>query len=185
MKKHVCPWYLGYLLANPLRRLYQNPEKILSPYIKQGMKVLEVGPGMGFFSLPMAMLVGASGRIFCVDLQEKMLQNLQRRAKKANLFDRIETCLCSESSLNMNNLAGSMDLALVFAVVHEVPDQDHLLKEVYYALKKDGLLLLSEPKGHVTLEKFEITLSLAQNIGMKKVNTPNIRGSYSAVFKKI
>jgi len=55
-----------------MRRLFQDPETILSPYIKSGMKVLEVGPGMGFFSLPMARLIGETGRIYCVDLQEKM-----------------------------------------------------------------------------------------------------------------
>lgn len=71
MKKHICPWYVGYLLANPLRRLFQNPKNILRPFIKEGMTILEVGPGMGFFSLPLAKFVGETGRVVCVDLQEK------------------------------------------------------------------------------------------------------------------
>jgi ubiquinone/menaquinone biosynthesis C-methylase UbiE len=184
MEKHVCPWYLGYVLASPLRRLYQNPEKILGAYLKQGMKVLEVGPGMGFFSLPIARLIGATGRIFCVDLQEKMLQSLRRRAARANILDRIEMRLCSESSLQIDDLAGSIDFALIFAVVHEVPDQSCLLKEIIYSLKKDGLLLISEPKGHVSKEEFEKTLSLTQTHGIKKVDSPNIRGSHSALLRK-
>jgi ubiquinone/menaquinone biosynthesis C-methylase UbiE len=184
MEQHVCPWYLGYVLANPIRRLYQNPEKILGYYIKQGMRVLEVGPGMGFFSLPMAKLVGVSGKVFCVDLQDKMLRGLQRRAKKKNLFERIEICLCSESSLQIANLAMSIDFVLVFAVMHEVPDQSRLLKEVSRSLKKGGLLLISEPRGHVTKEEFEITLSFAQNVGMKIKDTPVIRGSYSVLLEK-
>jgi ubiquinone/menaquinone biosynthesis C-methylase UbiE len=185
MEKHICPWYLGYLLASPLRRLYQHPEKILSPYLKQGMKVLEVGSGMGFFSLPMARIVGESGRIFCIDLQEKMLQSLRRRAVRANILGRMDMRLCSESSLQIDDLAGSIDFALAFAVVHEVPDQNLLLKEIYSSLKKDGLLLLSEPKGHVTKEKFEKTFVFAQSNGMKKVDSPNIRGNHSAVLRKI
>jgi len=184
-KKHVCPWYLGYVLASPLRRLYQNPEKILNPYLKQGMKVLEVGPGMGFFSLPMARIVGASGRIFCIDLQEKMLQSLRRRTMKANLLGRMEMRLCSESSLQIADLAGSIDFALAFAVIHEVPDQKLLLKEIYSSFKKDGLLFISEPKGHVTKEEFEKTCAFAQSNGMKIINSPNIRGSHSAVLRKI
>jgi ubiquinone/menaquinone biosynthesis C-methylase UbiE len=72
-----------------MRRLFQDPETILSPYIKSGMKVLEVGPGMGFFSLPMARLIGETGRIYCVDLQEKMLKSLQRRASKVHLRFRL------------------------------------------------------------------------------------------------
>ena len=185
MEKHVCPWYLGYVLASPLRRLYQNPEKILSPYLKQGMKVLEVGPGMGFFSLPIAKFIGETGRIFCIDLQEKMFQSLRRRAVRANILDRIEMRLCSESSLQIDDLAGSIDFALAFAVVHEVPDQKLLLNEIYSSLKKDGLLLISEPKGHVTKEEFEKTFVFAQSNGMKKVDSPNIRGSYSAVLRKV
>jgi ubiquinone/menaquinone biosynthesis C-methylase UbiE len=168
-----------------LRRLYQNPEKILNPYLKQGMKVLEVGPGMGFFSLPMARIVGESGRIFCIDLQEKMLQSLRRRTMKANLLGRIEMRLCSESSLRIDDLAGSMDFALAFAVVHEVSDQKLLLMEIFRSLKKDGLLLLSEPKGHVTKEEFEKTVVFAQSNGMEKAGSPSIRGSHSVVLRKI
>jgi ubiquinone/menaquinone biosynthesis C-methylase UbiE len=185
MEKHICPWYLGYVLASPLRRLYQNPEKILSTYLKQGMKVLEAGPGMGFFSLPMARIVGESGRIFCIDLQEKMLQSLRRRAVRANILSRMELRLCSESSLQIDDLAGSIDFALAVWVVHEAPDQKLLFKEIYNSLKKDGLLLISEPKGHVTKEEFEKTFVFAQSNGMKKVDSPNIRGSYSAVLRKI
>jgi ubiquinone/menaquinone biosynthesis C-methylase UbiE len=87
MDEHVCPWWAGYLLANPLRRLLQKPEKIVSPYLRNGMTVLEIGPGMGFFTLPMARIVGASGRIICVDIQEKMIAGLMRRARRAGLAD--------------------------------------------------------------------------------------------------
>jgi ubiquinone/menaquinone biosynthesis C-methylase UbiE len=185
MGTHICPWYIGYLLASPLRRLFQSPEKILSPYIKHGMKVLEVGPGMGFFSLPMARLVGEAGRIYCVDLQEKMLKSLRRRASKTHLLDRIDTRLCSESSLQINDLAGRIDFALAFAVVHEVPDQKQLFTEIIQSLKKDGLLLISEPQGHVTKEEFENTLSIVENKGMRLLDSPNIKKSHSAVLKKI
>ena len=185
MGTHVCPWYLGYFLANPMRRLFQNPEKILSPYIKHGMKVLEVGPGMGFFSMPMGRLVGETGRIYCVDLQEKMLKSLRRRASKNNLLDRIEIRLCSESSLKIDDLAEVIDFALAFAVVHEVPDQEQLFTEIIQALKKDGFLLISEPQGHVTKEGFESTLLIAQSKGMKLLDSPNIKNSRSAVLKKI
>lgn len=47
MAKHVCPWWLGYLLASPLRRLLQDPAAIITPFVRDGMTVLEPGPGMG------------------------------------------------------------------------------------------------------------------------------------------
>jgi ubiquinone/menaquinone biosynthesis C-methylase UbiE len=184
MDKHVCPWYIGYFLTNPLRKFLQDPETILNPYIKKGMRVLEVGPGMGFFSLPIAKLVGENGQVIAVDLQEKMLHHLRRRAVKASLLNRIETRLCNESSLQIDDLAGSIDFALIFAMVHEVPDQKHLLTQICSALKKDGQLLISEPKGHVTKDKFEITLSIAQSNGMKIVDALEIWGSHSSILKK-
>jgi ubiquinone/menaquinone biosynthesis C-methylase UbiE len=185
MAERVCPWYLGYFLASPLRRLYQDPEKIFSPYVKPGMKVLEIGPGMGFFSLPLAKLVGETGHIYCTDIQKKMLESLRKRADRENLLERIDIRLCDETSLQIPDLAGSMDFALAFAVIHEVPNQKLLLKEIFDSLRKDGMLLIAEPKGHVTLEGFEKTLDLAQRNGMKKENIPDIRGSFSALLYKV
>ena len=63
---HVCPWWIGYFLASPLRRRIHNPDRILAPYVRSGMRILEIGPGMGFFTIPMAGMVGAEGRIIFV-----------------------------------------------------------------------------------------------------------------------
>jgi 2-polyprenyl-3-methyl-5-hydroxy-6-metoxy-1,4-benzoquinol methylase len=48
---HVCPWWGGYFIDNPLRRLLHNPEKIVGPYVQPGMTVMDVGCGMGIFSI--------------------------------------------------------------------------------------------------------------------------------------
>lgn len=67
-RPHLCPWWLGYLLASPIRKFGQNPTKILEPYVKPGISCLDVGPGMGFFTLPMARLTGESGRVIAVEI---------------------------------------------------------------------------------------------------------------------
>jgi tRNA A58 N-methylase Trm61 len=88
MAHRVCPWWIGYLLASPLRRWFgQDPAKILSPYVREAMTVLEPGPGMGFFTIPLARLVGPSGRVITVDLQPKMIESLKRRASKAGVLE--------------------------------------------------------------------------------------------------
>lgn len=184
MEKHVCPWYMGYFLASPLRRLAHNPEKILEPYLKTGMKVLEVGPGMGFFSLPMARMVGEAGLVYCVDVQEKMIKILKRRAEKAGLSNRIEVRLCGESSLEVNDLSDKIDFALTFAVVHEVPDQKHLFEELFATLKRGGKLLISEPTGHVTQNGYNETLECAKSSGFKVVGFPDIKRTLSALLVK-
>jgi ubiquinone/menaquinone biosynthesis C-methylase UbiE len=184
MSQRVCPWWLGYLLVNPLRKLYYNPENVLKPYIHEGMTVLEVGSGMGFFTLPMARLVGESGHVVCVDLQEKMIRTLKKRAARAGLIDRIELRVCTPTSLGIDDLAQKIDFALLFAVVHEVPDAERFLSEIQRSLRKGGLLLFSEPAGHVSREAFGGTLAIAQLLGFRIADSPKIRRDYSSLWVK-
>ena len=184
MSRHVCPWWLGYLLASPLRRLIQDPAKILRPYVTPAMTALDVGSGMGFFTLPLAERTGPSGRVVAVDLQEKMLQGLMRRAQRAGLADRIETRLCTSDSLGLKDLEGSVDFALAFALLHEVPDRQKLLTEISRSMKPEGTFLLAEPAGHVTRADFEITVAYAEAAGFRRALSPSIRRSHSVVMKK-
>ena len=184
MPERVCPWWLGYLLASPIRRLIENPEKIVAPYVKSGMTVLEVGPGMGFFTLPIARLVGEKGKIVCVDIQNKMLEGLNRRAKRAGLADRIATRLATSDSLNISDFAGQVDSVILIAVVHEVPDQRNLFVQIQQAMKPVALMLISEPKGHVTPESFEKMLEITKSLGFSEVSRPVIKGGISVVLKK-
>ena len=146
--------------------------------------MLEIGPGMGFFTIPMARMVGEHGRIVCVDLQEKMLNSLQRRARTAGLADRINTRLATSDTLNVRDYTSRIDFALAFAVVHEVPDQDKLFKEVHETMKSGALLLVSEPTGHVTTHAFTETIAAADRIGFGLIDRPTIKRSFSAVFTR-
>lgn len=183
-KHHVCPVWIGYLLASPLRKLVQNPNTILSPYVKEGMAVLDIGSAMGFFSLPLAKIVGSDGKVICVDLQEKMIKALEKRARKAGLASRIETRLCSQNSLGLDDLHEKIDLALAFAVVHEVPDTNAFFSEIYKALKPAGTLLVSEPKAHVSEDDLNTSVSVAEQVGFKVTERPGIKRSWSVVFSK-
>lgn len=161
----VCPWYLGYLLASPIRRLGGSPERLLSPLVRPGMTVLEPGCGMGFYSLPLARMVGPEGRLVCADLQPKMLEGLRRRARRAGLLDRIETVACEPGNLNVEPWAGAVDLAVAIYMVHEVPDAAGLIRQIHAALRPGGSLLVIEPKGHVTAAQFEATIEAATTAG--------------------
>lgn len=99
MAHRVCPWWLGYLLVNPLRRLVQNPVALLQPYVAEGMTVLEPGPGMGFFTLDLARLVGPAGRVIAIELQPRMLEALRRRAQRAGLGGRVEVRAAERDTL--------------------------------------------------------------------------------------
>ncbi len=184
MGKRVCPWWLGYLLACPLRRWAQDPAALLAPYVRAGMTVLEPGPGMGFFTLELARLAGERGRVIAVDVQPKMLTRLERRARKAGMGERIETRLAQPESMGIADLAGRVDFALGFAVVHEFPSADNFFREVAQALKPGAMLLVAEPSGHVKRGEFEAQLASAAATGLRVVSHPSIRRSHAALLQK-
>jgi ubiquinone/menaquinone biosynthesis C-methylase UbiE len=184
MANHVCPWWLGYVLVSPLRRLWQPPEKILAPFVREGMLVLEPGCGMGFFTLDLARLVGPTGRVVAVDLQEKMLAGLRRRAARAGLLARIDVRLGQADRLGVTDLAGRVDVAFALHVVHEVPDAMGFFAEIAAALKPEGRLLFVEPRGHVSEDTFAASLALAETAGFRVVDRPTIRRDPAALLTR-
>jgi ubiquinone/menaquinone biosynthesis C-methylase UbiE len=179
---HVCPVWVGYLLASPLRKLLQNPNKILKPYVNEGMTVADIGCAMGFFSLPLAKMVGESGKVICVDVQAKMIRKLEKRAAKAGLSDRIKTIICNDKSLGLSDFKGKIDFALAMAVVHEVPDSARFFSEICETMKPSGTLLVAEPKGHVSKTDFERTVSIAKHNGFEVSDRPDIKRSRTVLL---
>lgn len=184
MAHRVCPWWLGYFLISPLRRLQVNPAKLLSLWVRQGMTVLEPGPGMGFFTLPLARLVGPRGRVIAVDVQPKMIRKLKRRLAKAGLEERVDARLVSADSLAISDLAGKVDFLLAFAMVHEMPSAARFFAETAAASKSGARLLLVEPAGHVTTEEFEAELQDAAQAGFSVIDRPHVRRSLAALLQK-
>ncbi len=181
---HLCPWWIGYLLASPLRRISLSPGNLLAPLVRPGMTVLEPGPGMGFFTLELARLVGDSGRVIAVDIQPRMLEGLRRRAAKADLLDRLDTRLAAADSLGLADLNGVVDFTLAFAMVHELPAAAPFFREVALASKPGARLLLSEPAGHVTAAEFAGELQAARAAGFTPLDAPSVRRGQTALLQK-
>jgi SAM-dependent methyltransferase len=184
MLQHVCPWWLGFLLVSPLRRLWQDPGKVLAPYVLEGMTVLEPGPGMGFFTLELARLVGPSGRVVAVDIQPRMLAGLKRRAARARLLERLDTRMASADTLGLADLDGGVDFTLAFAVVHELPAVEPFFAEVAKASKAGAGLLFAEPADHVKMPGFEAELQAATRAGFELAGRPSIWRSRAAFLRK-
>jgi ubiquinone/menaquinone biosynthesis C-methylase UbiE len=178
-QKFVCPWWLCFTFDNPLRKLLHNPEAILGPYIQSGNNVIDVGAGMGYFSIPMAKLVGPTGHVTAIDVQTEMLSGLAKRAQRRGVSERITTHLASPGSLDHHSKA---DFILAFWMVHEVPDQRRFLAEIYNLLKPDGRFLLVEPIVHVSKKSFLKTLKTAEDIWFFVKESPRIRISHSALL---
>lgn len=178
---HTCPWWLLFTFDNPLRKLVHHPEKILAPYVKPGDMVLDVGCGMGYFTLGLAKLAGANGKVIAVDLQEQMLAGLHKRAEQVGFIDRIQLHQSTPDQIGVDQ---PVDFALAFWMVHEVRQQKDFLKQIYEMLKPNGRFLLVEPIIHVTGTAFEQTVCQAREIGYQEIERPRVRASRAVVFGK-
>jgi Methylase involved in ubiquinone/menaquinone biosynthesis len=182
-RNRVCPVELANSLDNRIRRWLQNPQKILAPYIKEGMTVLDIGCGPGFFSIEMAKMVGRSGKVISADLQEGMLQKLGNKIKGTELEERIKLVKCDKDKINISE---RVDFILAFFMVHEVPDKNSFFKELKNILNEKGQFLIVEPKlFHVSQKEFELTIKLAENNGFKIYQGPKLPFSWSALLRNV
>ncbi len=180
--QHTCPWWLCFMLDNPLRRWLQKPDLILKGLVQQGQTALDIGCGTGYFSVAMARAVGPTGKVICIDLQDKMLEMARRRAEQAGLSKVMQFHRCTEDSLGLKVVA---DFALAFYMVHEVRDKRKFLGEVRDMLKVGGTFLMVEPKHHVTEAAYKETISLAVALGFEAVSRPVRNWSWAVLFKKL
>jgi ubiquinone/menaquinone biosynthesis C-methylase UbiE len=175
---------VSYLLASPVRRIFNNPQKILAGHVRPGMTVLEPGPGMGFFTIELARLVGGSGRVIAVDIQPKMLDGLKRKTARAGVLDRVEIRQGLPDSLGLGDLAAAVDFTLAFAVVHELASAATFFREVADVSKPGARILLVEPKAHVTASKFDDELRAARDAGFLLLDSPEKRKNTALLEKR-
>ncbi len=180
----VCPWWLEYLLLGPIRRLLHDPSPILAPYLREGMTVLEPGPGMGFFTLELARRIGRTGRVIAVDIQPKMIERLKRRAANANLAERIDARVTRPDSMQLNGLDSRVDFILAFAVVHEMPDAAVFFAEAAATMKPGARMLLAEPSGQVSEAQFDAELEMAHSAGLEVEARPPIWRTRTGLLRK-
>jgi len=184
---HICPWWLGFSLTSPIRRWLSDPEAVLGDFVKAGERVLEIGPGPGFYTVSLARRVGAQGRVVCVDVQQRMLDSLRRRLARRDLADRIETHCCAESNAWLEGRRESMDKAVLIYVLHEVPDLRQTLAEVHAALRPGGVLLLVEPKRHCSPDLFAAELWAARQVGFADISDqgwPYLKKFHAALLQR-
>jgi ubiquinone/menaquinone biosynthesis C-methylase UbiE len=176
----VCPVERAGALDLSLRRLVQNPTKILSPYLNKGDKVLDFGCGPGFFTFDIARLVGESGLVFAADLQTGMLEIVEKKIIAGNLQNRIQTHKCGETTIG---LTSNVDFILAFYMIHELPDQDRTFKEFKQILNPEGKVLIIEPDFHVTKNDFENMLFRLNKSGFKIIKRPKFFLSRSVLLQ--
>lgn len=180
MQKIFVPkWYHLIWYPDWFRRLQQRPGRFLPELVRQGMTAADIGCGLGLYSVEMAKLVGAAGRVLAVDFQPEVLKFAQRKAKKAGLAERVRFVQCGQDDLVLSE---QVDFVLTMYVAHEVPDRARFFRQIRDMLKPSGRYLLAEPKFHVKKDLFETICNQARSAGLKKVAEARIPSSRTAVF---
>jgi SAM-dependent methyltransferase len=181
MDRHTCPWWLAYTWDHRLRPLFQDPDLIVRPYVRESDRVLDVGCGMGFFSIAMAGYVGSSGVVYALDVQQQMLDILMKRARARGRDGRIIPVLSDGRNLPVPQ---KVDFILTFWMLHEVVDPVALLKGLHALLKPEGRYLLVEPRGHVAGRRFQEEVLLCTGAGFTPVPGPKVSLSRTALFTR-
>ena len=178
---HLCPRWLCFTFDNGLRRLVQNPDRIIKPYVHEGDTVLDVGPGIGYFTIPIARAVGSNGRVIAADLQESMLKGIFQRAVRAGLEERVILCHSGTDTLNVGE---KVDFAIAFWMLHEVQSLNRFMAQLYDVVKPGGKLLVAEPRFHVSRSFFQMQMEVIRSAGFNLVNQPDIPLSSASLFSK-
>ncbi len=180
-KDQTCPWWFIFTFVNVFRRLIHDPKTILSNYVRPGDTTLDVGCGMGYFTIGLAELVGENGKVIAADLQPQMLKGVHRRAKRAGVEERIQF---HQSLPETVGVTKPVNFALAFWMVHEVRQPGAFLQEICHLLKPEGKFLVVEPVIHVTEPAFERTVSLAESVGFQVTERPRVRVSRAVLLQK-
>jgi len=139
------PTFVGPFLDSDIRRKLQPPDKVIERSgIKHGMKLLELGCGSGAFTTFVAKAVGEQGKLYAVDIQPKMLEQLEHKLARPENRDLTNIELIQAGAYELPFEENSLDLALLVTVLHEIPDRDRALREIKRVLKPDGILAITE-----------------------------------------
>jgi len=126
-----------------LYRFFVNPYKLLnSAGLKPGQKVLEIGCGPGFFTIPAAKIVGEKGSVYALDINPVAIKTVRRKIKEKGLKN-VKVILADASETGLPE--ESVDVAFLFGVIHALDDVDAVMQETHRVLKVKGVLSIQKP----------------------------------------
>ena len=180
-----APAFIGRFLDSSVRRWVQPPDKIIERSgIKPGMTVVDLGCGSGAFTTFVARVIGEQGKVYAVDIQPAMLQQLECKLAKAENQGIKNIELRQASAYGLPFEENSIDLVYMITVLPEIPDRGRALREIKRVLKPDGVLAVTEFLPDPDYPLRSTTIKICQHEGfVVDDNTGNL-WNYTVRFKK-
>jgi len=175
----ACPYGLRFSLALPRPFVTRSRlREILSP--EPGERVLEVGPGTGYYSLDAARWLEPDGALEVLDTQQEMLDHAMRRAHALSISNIIPTRGDAQTLLYPD---GHFDAAYLVATLGEIPDKERALRELRRVLKPGGRLVVGESQPDPHMVSFDRLRMLADVAGLSYERRVGGRLGYFASFR--
>ncbi len=161
-----APAFIGPILDSNYRRKLQPPNKIIQRSgIKKDMQVLEVGCGSGSFTTFVARAVSEKGKVYALDIEPKMLKQLENKLIKPENQDIKNVEIINKSAYELPLNDSSLDLVYMITVLQEIPDRQKALKEIKRVLKSGGILAVTEFLPDPDYPLKSTTIKLGRNAG--------------------
>ena len=176
---HVYPSHKAHRLESRWRYWLQNPYRLLRKYVKPGDKVMDLGCGSGYFSLPLANMVGSKGHVYAVDMQADMLSQVSEKLTRIQVAGPVSTILSSGEDVGITE---SVDFILAAYVMHEVPNQALFFQSLREKLKPGGQMFFMEPDFVVSKQAFKASLTKARQSGFTSITPVRALLSKAAIL---
>lgn len=141
--------------------------------IKPGLRIVDYGCGPGSYTTIVARLVGATGKVYAVDVDPRAIEILNRTINKKQL-ENVET-ICSDCRTKIFD--SSIDVVLLYDVYHALSDPGEVMGEIYRILKPDAFLSFQDHR----MEKDKIEGELTKDNHFQLLK----KGKETYVFRKI
>ena len=180
-----APAFFGRILDSNYRRRVQPPDKLIERSgIKQGMKVLDLGCGSGAFAVDTARAVGENGRVYALDIEPKMLKQLEKKVARPGNQDIKNIEIINKSAYELPFEDNFLDLVYMVTVLQEIPDKQRALKEVKRVLKSGGILAITELLPDPDYPLRSTTIKICEKAGFVLDKISGNFWNYTVRFKK-
>ena len=180
--KGVFPYQWAFTLLLPFRNIFFSPKQLMKRIgLNDDFTVLEIGPGPGYFSIPIAKKL-TNGMLYIADIQQEMLDYAKKRFEKRDLKN-VEYYLCDGKTFDFKD--NIFDIIYMVTVIGEVENKDEYIQEFYRILKPNGVLSITELAGDPDKMSVEELKSLIENhefLFQKKYGT---KKNFTINFKKV